>query len=116
MIIWVGERFKPLLARRAMDLGNNRDDHLGLWDCGTVGLWDSCGLLNDPSLVRQACVRGKRDDHLGRLMITWVSKFKTSLARQACVRGKRDDHLGLWDCGTVGLWDCGTVGLLRAFE
>ena len=46
------------------------------------------------SLARQACVRGKRDDHLGRLMIIWVRKGKTSLARQACVRGKRDDHLG----------------------
>ena len=84
-------------------------------------------------------------------MIIWVSKVKPSLARQACVRGKRDDHLGLWDCGTrrisrkregrkiiqVGqenldginrmdrkngnkyvmiMWVCGTVGLLRVFE
>ena len=39
------------------------------------------------SLARQACVRGKRDDHLGRLMIIWVGeRFKPSLALQACVR------------------------------
>ena len=44
------------------------------------------------------------DNHLGRLMIIWDSpRFKPSLSRQACVRGIRDDHLGLWDCGTVGL-------------
>ena len=102
-----------------------------------MGLWDSCGRLNDPLLARQACVRGKRDDHLGRLMITWVGeRFNPSLARQACVQGIRDDQLGrlminwvgkvklslvrracvsenemiTWVCGTVGLWDsCGRL-------
>ena len=97
MIIWVS-KFKTSLARRACVRGI-RDDHLGLWDCGTliirrkmegrkiiqvgqeildeinrmdrmnwdksemiiwvcgtVGLWDSCRRLNDPSLARQACV------------------------------------------------------------
>ena len=41
------------------------------------------------------------DDHLGRLMITWVGeRFKPSLARQACVPKTEmitwvgDDHLG----------------------
>ena len=52
MITWVGERFKPLLARRAIVLKNE----MIIWVCGTVGLWDSCGRLNDPSLARQACV------------------------------------------------------------
>ena len=32
------------------ELGQKRDDHLGLWVCGFVGLWDSCGRLNDPYL------------------------------------------------------------------
>ena len=34
MIIWVGERFKPLLARRAIVLKNE----MITWVCGTVGL------------------------------------------------------------------------------
>ena len=76
---------------------------VGLWDCGTVGLWDSCGRLNDPSLARQACVRGIRDDHLGRLMINWVGeRFKPLLARRAIVLKK---VMIIWVCGTVGLWD-----------
>ena len=61
MIIWVGERFKPLLARRAIVLKNV----MITWVCGTVGLWDSCGRLNDPSMARQALVLEKE-------MITWV--------------------------------------------
>ena len=36
-----------------------------IWVCGTVGLWDSCGRLNDPSLARRAPV-------LENEMITWV--------------------------------------------
>ena len=48
---------------------------MGLWDCGTVGLWDSCGRLNDPSLARQACF-------LESEMIIWVC-----------------GTVGLWDCG-----------------
>ena len=40
MIIWVSERFKPLLARRAIVLKNV----MIIWVCGTVGLWD-CGTL-----------------------------------------------------------------------
>ena len=44
MIIWVGDRFKPLLARRALVVQNE----MIIWVCGTVGLWDSCGRLNDP--------------------------------------------------------------------
>ena len=67
MIIWVG-KVKTSLARQACVQGNA----MIIWVCGTVGLWDSCGRLNDPSL-----------------------------ARQACVRGTRDDHVGLWDCGTL---------------
>ena len=40
----------------------------------------------NPSLARQACVRGIPDDHLGRLMIIWVGeRFKPSLARRALV-------------------------------
>ena len=58
-----------------------------------------------PSLARQACVRGIRDDHLGRLMIIWVGKLKPLLARQACVLKIE-----------MITWVCGTVGLLRAFE
>ena len=66
------------------------------------------------SLVRQACVRGKRDDHLGWLVIIWVGeRFKPLLARRAIVL---KIEMITWVCGTVGLWDCGTVGLLRAFE
>ena len=37
MIIWVGERCKPLLARRAIVL----KIEMITWVCGTVGLWDS---------------------------------------------------------------------------
>ena len=40
MIIWVSEKFKPLLARRAIVLKNE----MIMWVCGTVGLWD-CGTL-----------------------------------------------------------------------
>ena len=31
VIIWVAEKFEMII-----------------WVCGTVGLWDSCGRLNDP--------------------------------------------------------------------
>ena len=51
MIIWVG-KVKPSRARQALVLENE----MIIWVCGFVGLWDSCGRLNDPSLARQACV------------------------------------------------------------
>ena len=60
MIIWVG-KVKPSLARQACVL----EKEMIIWVCGTVGLWDSCGCLNDPLLVRQACVPKIE-------MITWV--------------------------------------------
>ena len=109
MIIWVAEDFS--------------DDHLGLWDCGTVGLWDSVSKSYslavpspdardrtvtkfNPSLARQASVRGIRHEHLGRLMIIWVGeRFKPLLVRRAIVLEK---EMITWVCGTVGLW--------RAFE
>ena len=71
-----------------------------------MGLWDSCGRLNDPHW-RVGLVFGENE------MIIWVTKVKPSLAHQACVL---KNEMITWVCETVGLWDCGTVGLLRAFE
>ena len=67
MTIWVGARFKPLLARRAIVLKSE----MIIWVCGTVGLLRA---FERHLLARRACVWGIRHDHLGRLMIIWVGE------------------------------------------
>ena len=93
-----------------------------IWVCGTVGLWDSCGRLNDPSLARQACVLGNRDDHLGlwdcgtRRMRRKREGGKIIQAGQENLDGmNRMDRMN-GDKNEMIIWVCGTVGLLRAFE
>ena len=67
----------------------NRDDHLGLWDCGTLRI---CRKMEGRKIIQVGQENLDEIDRMDRMnwdkneMITWV-------------------------CGFVGLWDCGTVRL-----
>ena len=45
-IIQVGQENLDGINR--MDRMNGDKNEMIMWVCGTVGLWDSCGRLNDP--------------------------------------------------------------------
>ena len=98
MIIWVGERFKPLLARRAPVL----EKEMITWVCGTVGLWDSGNLRISRKMN-------------GRKIIQVGQENLDGINRMDRMNWDKNEMI-IWVCGTVGLWDCGTVGLLRVFE
>ena len=79
MIIWVSARFKPSLARQACVLGN-RDDHLGLWDCGTRRM------------------RRKRE---GGKIIQAGQENLDGINRMVRMNGDKNEMI-IWVCGTVG--------------
>ena len=56
-IIQVGQENLDRINR--MDRMNGDQNEMIIWVCGTVGLWDSCGRLNDPRW-RVGLLFGKR--------------------------------------------------------
>ena len=80
MIIWVSETSTS---------GKKRDDHLGLWDCGTVGLWD---YVSKSYSLAESSADARAGDGDERQTFAGASGLCSE---------NRDDHLGLWDCGTV---------------
>ena len=72
---------KPLLARRAL-VGEKRDDHLGLWDCGTVRI---CRKM------------------WGRKIIQVGQEILDGINRMDRMNGDKNEMI-IWVCGTVGLY------------
>ena len=64
-----------------------RDDHLGLWDCGTLRM------------------SRKRD---GRKIIQVGQENLDRIDRMVRMNWDKNEMI-TWVCGTVGLWDCGTL-------
>ena len=87
MIIWVGDKSQTFAGASGLS-SENRDDHLGLWDCGTLRM----------SRKRE----GRKRIQVGQENLDGMNRMDR--------RNGDKNAMIIWVCGTVGLWDsCGRL-------